>query len=124
MISLTIFSCKESISDFEILKNEFEVVINTESKTDSLSMYPCIDFERFLDSTYKIFFKGQIQNGIVNFKGNKPSHPVMFDILDENVGLSNKFFIDSGTTELFVSFVNKDKKVIIPDNKKSKTQIS
>jgi len=122
MISLTIFSCKESNSDFEILKNEFEVVINTESKTDSLSMYPCIDFERFLDSNYKIFFKGQIQNGIVNFKGNKPSHPVMFDILDENVGLSNKFFIDSGTTELFVSFVNKDKKVIIPDNKKSKTQ--
>ena len=122
IMSLTIFSCKESNSEFEILKNEFEVVIKTESKTDSLSMYPSIDFERFLDSTYKIFFKGQIQNGIVNFKGNKPIHPVMFDILDENVGLSDKFFIDNGVTELFVSFVNKDKKVIISENKKSKTQ--
>ena len=122
MMSLTLFSCKESNSEFEILKNEFEVVIKTESKTDSLSMYPSIDFERFLDSTYKIFFKGQVQNGIVNFKGNKPPHPIMFDILDENVGLSDKFFIDNGSTELFVSFINKDKKVIISDNKKSKTQ--
>lgn len=122
MMSLTILSCKESNSEFEILKNEFEVVIKTESKTDSLSMYPSIDFEKFLDSTYKITFKGQVQNGIVNFKGNKPPHALMFDILDENVGLSDKFFIDNGSTELFVSFVNKDKKVIISDNKKSKTQ--
>lgn len=122
MMSLTIFSCKESNSEFEIVKNEFEVVIKTESKTDSLSMYPSFVSEKFLDSTYTMLFKGRIQNGIVNFKGNKPPHPVMFDIFDENIGLSDKFFLDNGSTELSVSFVNKDKKVIISDNKKSKTQ--
>jgi thiol-disulfide isomerase/thioredoxin len=122
MMALTIFSCKESNSEFEIEKNEFEVVIKTESKTDSLSMYPSFDAEKFLDSTYTMSFKGRIQNGVVNFKGNKPSHSVMFDILDENIGLSDKFFIDNGSTELSVSFLNEDTKVIISDNKKSKTQ--
>jgi thiol-disulfide isomerase/thioredoxin len=122
MMSLTIFSCKESNSEFEIAKNKFEVVIKTLAKTDSLYMGPSFVSEKFLDSTYTMFFKGRNENGIVNFKGNKPPHPVMFDIFDENVGLSDKFFIDNGSTELLVSFVNEDKKVIISDNKTSKTQ--
>jgi len=122
IISITIFSCKESNSQFEIVKNEFEVIIKTESMTDSLSMYPSFVSEKFLDSTYTMLFKEPIQRGIVKFKGDKPPHPVMFDILDDNIGLSDKFFIDNGSTELSVSFLNEDKKVIVSDNKKSKTQ--
>ena len=115
ILSLTIFSCKES-------NTEFEVVIKTDADTDSLSMYPSFVSKKLLDSTYTMLFKGQVQNGVVNIKGNKPSHPIMFDIFANNFGMSDKFFIDNGSTDLYVSFVNKDKKVIIPNDKKSKTQ--
>ena len=114
LLPVILLSCKNKMD------KEFEVIIKTEAKIDSLSMYPSFVSEKFLDSTYSMLFKGPVEGGIVNFKGKKPPHPVMFDILADKIGLSDKFFIDGGLTQLSVSFVNKDKKVIITD-KKSKT---
>ncbi|WP_055446056.1 TlpA family protein disulfide reductase [Lacinutrix mariniflava] len=102
--------------------NEFEVIIKTDAKTDSLSMYPSFVSKKFLDTTYPFLFKSAIKNGLVNFKGKKLSHPIMFDLLVDGDGLSEKFFIDNGTTELTVSFLDKDKKVIINSKTKSKAQ--
>ena len=123
MVLLALFSCKETSNEFDMASNEFEILIKTESKSDSLSMYPSFVSENLLDSTHSILFKGAIKDGEVNFKGNKPDHPVMFDIMDLKIGrLSDKFFIDNGATELSVSFVNKDTKVFISEETKSKTQ--
>lgn len=106
----------------KIATNEFEVVIKTEAKSDSLSMYPSAIKRKFLDTTYTYLYKGAIKNGLVNFKGSKPSHPIMFDFIADGLGLSEFFFIDNGTTELSVSFLNNDKRVIIPSSSKSNAQ--
>jgi peroxiredoxin len=115
ILLISVLSCKQE-------NNYFNVKIKTETKSDSLSMYPSFVSEKFLDSSYSMLFKAKIENGTVEFRGNKPSHPIMFDILDMNYGFSEKFFIDGGSTELFVSFANNDKEIVIPDKLKSKSQ--
>ena len=39
---LALFSCKKTINEAEISRNEFEIFISTEGKTDSITMYPDI----------------------------------------------------------------------------------
>jgi len=117
LVLSTILSCSSKIET-----NEFEIIIKTDAKTDSLSMYPSFVSKKFLDTTYTFLFKGAIKNGLVNFKGKKLSHPIMFDLLVDGEGFSEKFFIDNGNTELTVNFLDKDKKVIINPKMKSNAQ--
>ena len=115
ILLISVLSCKQE-------NNHFNVKIKTETKSDSLSMYPSFVSEKFLDSSYSMLFKAKIENGTVEFSGNKPSHPIMFDIFDMNYGLSEKFFIDGGSTELFVNFAKNNKEIVIPDKLKSQSQ--
>jgi len=115
ILLISVLSCKQE-------NNYFNVKIKTETKSDSLSMYPSFVSEKFLDSSYSMLFKAKIENGTVEFSGNKPSHPIMFDIFDMNYGLSEKFFIDGGSTELFVNFAKNNKEIVIPDKLKSQSQ--
>jgi thiol-disulfide isomerase/thioredoxin len=121
-VSLALFSCKRTNNEAEFARNEFEIFISTEGKTDSITMYPHIVSEKLLDSSYSMLFKGSIEDGKVNIRGKKPPHPVMFDIGTKNLGFSDIFFIANGFTELFVSFVDYNNKVIISDETKSETQ--
>ncbi len=85
-------------------------------------MSPSWISKNLLDSTFTMLYKGRMEGGVVNFKGNKPSHPVMFNLYAKNIGFSDIFFIDNGFTELSVRYVNKDKKVTVRNEMKSKTQ--
>lgn len=102
--------------------HSFEVIVETDSKTDSIFMYPSYIRQSFLDSTYTYLFKGSLQDAKVRFNGNKPAHPVMFDFLSISKGLSEKFFVENGTTLLFVTFENDTKNVVIEPKMKSDAQ--
>jgi peroxiredoxin len=120
LFSQLLLNCK---NDKEELKNDssvFEVVVKTD--TDSLSMYPSMVSEKFLDTSYTSLFKGYLKNGEISFKGKKLPHPFMFDFFEENYGLSDKFFVDNGKTEVSVSFTTEIGKIKINNKFKSKSQ--
>jgi thiol-disulfide isomerase/thioredoxin len=116
------FNCKNEKQELKADDTVFEVIIKTDTDIDSLSMYPSAVTKKFLDTNYASLFKGYLKNRTVSFKGKKLPHPYMFDILEETNGLSDKFFVDNGTTEVSVSY-NTTKGEINIDNKfKSKAQ--
>ncbi|WP_370390008.1 TlpA family protein disulfide reductase [uncultured Winogradskyella sp.] len=118
----TLLKCKDVEKKFKDSNSNFEVIINTNPDIDSLSMYPSMVPKTFLDTTYPSLFKGQLKNGAVTFTASKLPHPYMFDIYVDGKGLSDKFYVDNGTTEVFLDFENKSN-IEIPMEFKSKTQI-
>lgn len=118
--SILFLSCENDKEELRNNDSVFEVVIKTD--TDSLSMYPSMVSEKFLDTSYTSLFKGYLKNGEINFKGKKLPHPFMFDFFEEKHGLSDKFFLDNGRTEVSVSFKTEIGKIKINDKFKSKSQ--
>jgi len=118
IFSMLFFNCQNEKVDV----NSFEVIITSDTDIDSLSMYPSMVSEKFLDTSYASLFKGHLKNGSVSFKGSKPPHPYMFDIYEEENGLSDKFFIQNGLTEVSVSYKTNKGKINIDNKFKSKAQ--
>tara|TARA_R110002124_G_C8931680_1_gene512071 strand:+ start:932 stop:2068 length:1137 start_codon:yes stop_codon:yes gene_type:complete len=122
LFSYLLLNCKNDKEELKADDNIFEVIIKTDTDIDSLSMAPSMVSKKFLDTIYTFLFKGHLKNGSVSFKGEKLPHPYMFDFFEEKNGLSDKFFIDNGITEVHVSYMT-DKGEIKIDNKfKSKAQ--
>ncbi len=110
LFSNLLLNCKNDKEELKTDDNVFEVIIKTDTDIDSLSMYPSMVSEKFLDTSYASLFKGHLKNGSVSFTGKKLPHPYMFDIFEEKNGLSDKFFIQNGLTEVSVSYkINKGK---------------
>lgn len=122
LFSNLLLNCKNDKEELKADNNVFEVIIKTDIDTDSLSMYPSMVSEKFLETSYASLFKGHLKNGIVSFTGKKLPHPYMFDIFEEKNGLSDKFFIDNGITEVFVSYKTNKGKINIDNKFKSKAQ--
>jgi thiol-disulfide isomerase/thioredoxin len=122
LFSNLLLNCKNDKEELKADDNVFEIVIKTDNDIDSLSMYPSMVSKKFLDTIYASLFKGYLKNGSVSFTGKKLPHPYMFDILEEKNGFSDKFFVDNGTTKVFIDFKDKNNTIHIPAKFKSKAQ--
>lgn len=122
IFSTLFFNCQNKKVEAKIDTNAFEVIITTDNDIDSLSMYPSMVSKKFLDTSYTSLFKGHLKNGVISFIGEKLPHPYMFDILEEKNGLSDKFFVDNGITEVSVSYKTNKGEIKINNKFKSKAQ--
>lgn len=122
LFSNLLLNCKNDKKESNADDNIFEVIVKTDTDIDSLSMAPSMVHKKFLDTSFNFLYKGHLKNGSVNFKGEPLPHPYMFDFFEEQNGLSEKFFVDNGTTEISLNFKNK-KNITIPNEFKSTSQI-
>ncbi|MDP5100635.1 MAG: TlpA family protein disulfide reductase [Nonlabens sp.] len=114
---LLLCSCSKKLAP-----NHFQVIVKANIEANALSMYPSQVQEKFLDATYTFLYHDAVVDGRIHFKGSKPSYPVMFDFLVQGEGLSDKFFVENGTTELTVDFKNSDQNVFIAPSNMSQAQ--
>ena len=56
LLSNILYNCKNSEEELKADHNTFEVIINTSPDIDSLSMYPSMVAEKFLETSYTFLF--------------------------------------------------------------------
>jgi len=112
-IIFLLMSCQEKNDSFEI-KGRLSADI------DSIHIYPGFVAKEYIDTTL-FDFSSKINNGEFVFKGKMP-YPHMMNLLSQKVGMSHPFFIEKGTTNISLKFIE-DLQVRFLDKPKSPTQM-